>query len=148
MLHSALAAHISTSFARASQSQISHNPRENRPFSRLQQRWHTRCVTPFVRTQIGLILSLALLCFQAQAGGKPQATEFPFQYLEGLIWLKVQTPKSAEPLNFLLDSGAGISVINLTTAQRLGLRLANRVEVQGVGSSTYGYFPQRLSASV
>jgi predicted aspartyl protease len=65
-----------------------------------------------------------------------------------MIWIEVQSPKSAKPLKFLLDSGAGASVINLRTAQRLGLPLATRVEVQGVGSSAIGYFPQHLTASV
>jgi hypothetical protein len=101
-----------------------------------------------VRTRLSSIFLLSLLCIQAQAAQNPAPNEFPFEYREGMIWIEVRTPKSAEPLSFLLDSGAGVSVINLTTAQRLGLRLANRIEVQGVRSTSTGYFPQRLSASV
>jgi len=100
-----------------------------------------------VRARLSVLL-LLLLCTQAQAAQKPALGEFPFEYREGMLWLEVRTPKSVEPLSFLLDSGAGVSVINLSTAQRLGLRLANRIEVQAVGSTTSGYFPQRLSASV
>lgn len=74
--------------------------------------------------------------------------EFPFEYREGLLWIKVQGAKSVDPLNFLLDSGAGVSVLNLRTAQRLGLGLANIVEVQGVGSTTSGYWPERFAAKV
>ena len=73
--------------------------------------------------------------------------EFPFELKEGLIWVKVRTPGSAEPLNFLLDSGASASVINLRTAERLGLTLGNRVSVQGVGTSTGGFWPEHLCAT-
>jgi len=100
-----------------------------------------------MRTRLTLT-SLLFLCLHLQAAQNPAASEFPFEYREGMIWLKVQSPRSDEPLSFLLDSGAGVSVLNLSTAQRLGLRLANRVEVQGVGSTTTGFFPQRFTASV
>jgi predicted aspartyl protease len=74
--------------------------------------------------------------------------EFPFEYREGLLWIKVQGTKSVDPLNFLLDSGAGVSVLNLRTAQQLGLSLGNKVQVQGVGSVTSGYWPQSFAAKV
>jgi hypothetical protein len=99
-----------------------------------------------MRTRLAFISALVLLCASAQADQK--SLEFPFEFSEGMLWLKVHSPASVEPLNFLLDSGAGASVINLSTAKRLGLRLARPIEVQGVGSATTGYFPQRLSASV
>ena len=38
--------------------------------------------------------------------------EIPFTYREGLIWLQVNVAGTDEPRNFLLDSGAGQSVIN------------------------------------
>jgi hypothetical protein len=57
-------------------------------------------------------------------------------------------PQSAKPLNFLLDSGAGVSVINLPTTKCLGIKLGQRVDVRGVGSSARGFWPQRLSATV
>jgi hypothetical protein len=50
-------------------------------------------------------------------------------------------------LNFLLDSGAGASVINLRTAKRLGVKLGQRVDVRAVGSSTEGFWSQRLTAT-
>jgi hypothetical protein len=101
-----------------------------------------------MRTRLAFISALALFCAVAQADQKSVPAEFPFEFSEGMLWLKVHSPASVEPLNFLLDSGAGASVINLSTAKRLGLRLARPIEVQGVGSATTGYFPQRLSASV
>jgi predicted aspartyl protease len=78
--------------------------------------------------------------------GGPGA-EIPFEYRDGLIWLKVRAEGAQEPLNFLLDSGAGVSVIDLGAAQRLGLKLASRVAVRGVQSETTGHWPQRLNAA-
>src|SRR5712691_4375337 len=74
-------------------------------------------------------------------------SEFPFEFREGLVWVRVVVPQSAEPLNFLLDSGAGASVINLRTAKQLGVKLGQRVDVRGVGSSTEGFWSQRLTAT-
>ena len=89
-------------------------------------------------------LLTALLSARA-ASSSP--TEFPFEHRGGLIWVKVSVPQSVGPLNFLLDSGAGASVINLRTAKRLGVKLGQRVDVRGVGSRADGFWPQRLQAS-
>jgi Aspartyl protease len=99
-----------------------------------------------MRTRLVLISALLLLCLGVLADQKSPSAEFPFEYNEGMIWITVQTGKSPRPLNFLLDSGAGASVLNLSTMQRLGLPLGNRIEVQGVDSTATGYFPQRLTA--
>ena len=75
------------------------------------------------------------------------ATEFPFEYREGLLWVQVQAAESKEPLRFMLDSGAQVSVVNLDTAKRLGLPLGERVNVSGVQTTMKGYWPQKLSAN-
>ncbi len=98
----------------------------------------------FVRLVLRIVWAAALSPVQAQ--GDVSLREFPFEFREGLIWVKVQVPQSPKPLNFLLDSGADASVINLPTARRLGLRLGQPVKVRGVGASTTGYWPQRLEA--
>jgi hypothetical protein len=58
--------------------------------------------------------------------------EIHFQYRGGLIWLKVLVTGKNEPLNFLLDSGAGVSAVDLQTASSIGVHLENRQTVQGV----------------
>jgi len=83
--------------------------------------------------------------FQVQAAPTTLA-EFPFQFREGLIWVEVIVPQSEKPLNFLLDTGAGCSVINLTTAKRIGLKLGREVTVHSVRSMLPGYWQERLSA--
>jgi len=74
--------------------------------------------------------------------------EFPFQYREGLLWIAVKLPQSEKPLNFLLDTGAGVSVINLSTAKRIGLKLGRKVAVHGVESVLAGYWQHQVSAKV
>lgn len=109
--------------------------------------WHTGCECGRVRGHLYAVLILLAALFQVQAA--PTAiTEFPFQFREGLLWVVVNLPQSKQPLNFLLDTGAGVSVINLDTAKRIGLKLGREVTVRGVEKTLTGYSPQRLSAKV
>ncbi len=76
-----------------------------------------------------LLISCELSNVQAAEVSK---TEFPFEFREGLLWVRVQVPESTHVLNFLLDSGAQVSVVNLETAKELGLALGRHAEVRGV----------------
>lgn len=76
------------------------------------------------------------------------SSEFPFEYREGLLWIKVAISQSEQPLNFLVDTGAGVSVINLNTAKRIGLKLGRQVTVRGVDTMLTGYWQQYMSAKV
>jgi hypothetical protein len=83
-----------------------------------------------------LILLCTLMCSSALVQSQTNLYsrgEFPFEFREGLLWVKVQVPESEEALNFLLDSGAEVSVVNLETAREAGLPLGQKVEVLGVG---------------
>jgi len=73
--------------------------------------------------------------------------EIPFEYRDDFIWVQVRVRESAAPLSFLLDSGAGASVVNLSTLTRLGKLEGRRIPVQGVGSSTTGYWPEHLTGA-
>jgi hypothetical protein len=90
-----------------------------------------------------LILAAALLRSEAAPA---TLGEFPFQYREGLLWIEVSVPQSDKPLHFLLDTGAGVSVINLSTAKRLGLKQGREVAVRGVDTTVPGYWEEPLSA--
>jgi hypothetical protein len=72
-------------------------------------------------------------------------SEFPLQFREGLLWMETIDSKSKQPLNFLLDTGASASVVNLSTARRLGLKLGPPVTVTGVCTKLRGYWPVRFS---
>jgi len=102
-----------------------------------------------VRRCYTFLFALCTLVCSAAAGGKPQIeAEFPFEFREGFIWVKVVSPESSAPLNFIFDSGAAVSTINAGAAQRLGLNSGERVAVKGVGSTTSGRWPQPFTASV
>lgn len=76
----------------------------------------------------------------------PAATEVPVTLREGLLWIEVAVSQASKPLNFLVDTGASVSVLNLETAQRLGLKLGSKVSVCGVDSVLNGRWPVKLSA--
>src|SRR5262249_28644214 len=76
-------------------------------------------------------LTCDLLVKQSRHDESQVQREIHFQYRGGLIWLKVAVSGKSEPLNFLLDSGAGISAIDLQKARSLGVPLGNRQVVQG-----------------
>lgn len=82
-------------------------------------------------------------------GGECKAARtIPFEYSDGLIWVKVTTPASARPLHFLLDSGAGTCVLNLPTARKLGVRLGSQEKVRRVGASAPAWRAEDFHASV
>ncbi len=87
-----------------------------------------------------LILLLCARALRAEAVS-PASSELPLQHREGLLWVQVNTPDGGHPLNFLLDTGASVSVLNLATAQRLGFNLGHQVNVDGVGTTAIGVLP-------
>jgi predicted aspartyl protease len=93
-------------------------------------------------------LCLILLAWTTAANGQGASApkEFPFTNESGLLWIKVHVAGREQPLGFLLDSGAQVSVINLGTARRLGMRLGSKVTVRGVNTVRTGHWPQELDA--
>jgi hypothetical protein len=98
-----------------------------------------------MRLFVWALFGVLLPQFSAQA---KVPGEIPFQYRDGLIWLKVDVPGKSEPLNFLLDSGAGVSVIDLETARSLGVQLGSRQKVQGVNGQGFAYRVSDLQADL
>ena len=88
---------------------------------------------------------LAALLLPLSAKSEAQR-EIHSQYQGGLIWLKVDVTGKSGPLNFLLDSGAGISAIDLQTARGIGVHLGNRQMVQGVNGQGIAYCVNDLQA--
>jgi len=72
-----------------------------------------------------------------------RSTEIPFEYHEGLIWIHATIANATNQLNLLVDTGAGLSVINRSTAERLKLKSGAAVNVRGVFTTLTGY---KLSA--
>jgi predicted aspartyl protease len=84
-----------------------------------------------------------LVSFQAWGG---VVAEIPVEYRGGYLWLKVDAAGRSEPLNFVLDSGAASSVLDISAARRLGAKFGRRVAVQGVHSRTTARLIERFEA--
>ncbi len=90
------------------------------------------------------LVSLLLLSLSQRAA----AAELPFSSRDHLIWVKVAVPGFPAPFNFLLDSGASVSVIDRRVAQRLGMKSAREVTVQGIHSRTVAFEWNGFAGSV
>jgi Aspartyl protease len=77
--------------------------------------------------------------FLSVSGRTEVLREIPFQYHDGLIWLKVAIAGKKEPLNFLLDSGATVNAIDLQTALTVGVPLGQRQLAEGVNGRDIAY---------
>ncbi|MGB8353735.1 MAG: retropepsin-like aspartic protease [Chthoniobacteraceae bacterium] len=76
------------------------------------------------------------------------ADDLPFRYTHNLIWIKVNVAGRAEPLDFLFDTGAGTTVLNIDTAEKLGLKTGNSEVVRGVDSRTMAKWVKGFDAQV
>lgn len=76
------------------------------------------------------------------------ATEIPFRYADGMIWVKATVAGQSAPLNFLLDSGAGASVLDLGAARRLGVKLGRSESVQGVDGRAAAFRVNDFGATI
>ncbi|HEX6565967.1 MAG TPA: aspartyl protease family protein [Chthoniobacterales bacterium] len=63
----------------------------------------------------------------------------PFEYRDGFIWIKVNALSRNGPLNFILDSGASASVVDLAQARTLGIAIGKPEKVQGVNGQALAY---------
>ncbi len=97
-----------------------------------------------MRFRLSAVIVFVVALFRVQAAPISIA-EFPFQFREGLLWVEVSVPQSDKPLHFLLDTGAGASLINLSTAKRLGMNLGRKIVVRGVDTTLPGYWQKLLS---
>jgi hypothetical protein len=83
---------------------------------------------------------VAVLTLLSAVSARSEAPhEIHFRYQDGLIWLKAEVPAKDESLNFLLDSGAGVSVLDLDRARALGMRVGGPEPVQGVNGRAVAY---------
>lgn len=103
-------------------------------------------------TAVGVRRFLILILFWLEvifgaAAAMPSETCLPFDFSQGLLWIKIQVPQSDRPLNFLFDTGAGVSVINADTAAVLGLQGGSKISVRGVDTTATGRWPVKLKAT-
>lgn len=99
------------------------------------------------RLALGLALAATLLAHRlAHASVEPPSA--PLRFRDGLIWIDVRADTHARPLQFLVDSGASISVLDRQTARDLDLALHPEVQVAGVGATALGHGPVHFPTSV
>jgi len=90
------------------------------------------------------VLLVLFICRASRCSAASE--EAPFQFRDGFIWIEVTTAGAAEPLHFLFDSGAQLSVIDTRTARHLGIKRGRPVPVMGVSGTATGFWPQVLDA--
>jgi predicted aspartyl protease len=85
---------------------------------------------------LGICLFLGFSCLHslAQAPGKVQIIEVPFDFYRNEIILQVKV-NGKGPFNMMLDTGTDPSAIDLATAKELGLKI-NPIGRQGTGGGT------------
>ncbi len=95
-----------------------------------------------------LFLILALLAGGAGlSANEPGAGGgIPFRLEDGLIWVKVASGRSV--LDFVVDSGAGSTVLSLQAARRLGLKFGAPCPVYGVERNGVAYRIEDFSGTM
>jgi len=98
-----------------------------------------------VNPRVGF-LCIVLAVFGCIGLRADETGSFPFDYTDGLIWVKVSVADST--LNFVLDSGAGTSVLSLQATRRLAIKLGSPVQVQAVEGITTGHHVKSFDGTV
>lgn len=93
-------------------------------------------------------LAAALLVGTSAAFAKAGDSGIPIEIRDGLIWVRVQAAGQDRPLNFVLDSGAGCSVLSANVAEELGVKYGRAEKVRRVESMTTARRVRDFQASV
>jgi hypothetical protein len=80
--------------------------------------------------------------FESGTGG---IVPFTFEYNEIVLQVRVN---NSQPMKFLFDTGAGISVLKVSKAGGLNLKKADSLDASGVGGKVLGYLAKGASLSV
>ena len=90
------------------------------------------------KRSLSLILCLsALLSAYCYTLGNECLTRIPFELVDDYIYIKVRINNST-PLQFGFDTGADGTVINSTTANRIGLKPGEQISIKGASSTVKG----------
>jgi len=101
-----------------------------------------------MRLTLLFAISACFLHAFATSANADVATEIPIVERFGFIFVKVNVPGQDTPLNFLLDSGSGTSVLSLRQARRLGCKLTNPRAIQDVQGFSIAHGVEGFVASV
>jgi Aspartyl protease len=95
--------------------------------------------------RVALSFFALLPCLFASAN---EPVEIPFRYTDGFIRVEVRLASSSKPLSMLLDSGASVSVLNLSVARRLHLAIGKPLGIRGVASNSSAYCIDPVPATI
>lgn len=85
---------------------------------------------------------------ERQAAPQVERVVIPFEFVNGLIWVRVAVPDAKKPLDFVVDSGAGATVLDFDAARRLKLKFGEACPVFGVGQNGVAYKIAAFQGSV
>jgi Aspartyl protease len=94
-----------------------------------------------------VLLVLLPAVFLQSAWAKTGA-EIPFELRDGLICLNVKVASTNSPLRFVLDSGAGMSALNLDAARKLKVKLGGPAFVVGVEGGAQARWVHGFAAKI
>ena len=80
-------------------------------------------------------ISLVCIFFQISVNSQDPIETIPFKLAHNLIFIEVQINNFEKPLNFLFDTGAGITVIETNIAAQLSLKINGESKISTSGKS-------------
>lgn len=111
--------------------------------------WHAKCFYGDTLVSIPSFSLVSLFLILFSCAGSGQASQvIPFDYCDGLIWVKVTAAGRTQPLDFVLDSGADCTVLDTATVRRLGLSCGARQSVQCVSAAASARHVRGFQAAV
>src|SRR5215510_8519300 len=81
-------------------------------------------------TELWLLLTIAPISASPAMHSREGEVKLPFEHYSGLIFLSVRV-NGSEPMSFVFDTGASITIINDRSADRLGLKLRDQRRIAG-----------------
>ena len=81
-------------------------------------------------TELWLLLTIAPISASPPMLSREGGVRLPFEHYYGLIFLSVRV-NGSEPMSFVFDTGASITIINDRSADRLGLKLRGQRRIAG-----------------
>ena len=81
---------------------------------------------------------LVVVCTTASLAQTPVAT-VPFELFGEHLFIKLTVNNSTEELDFIFDTGDGLSVLDIETAERLGIRSNKQLKETSAGGRVTGF---------
>jgi len=103
-----------------------------------------------VQFLVGIIWTLFCLVIASptQATTLYASSQTGLKISDGLVWLEVHVSGRSEPLHFVLDTGAGVTVINAEVAKELNLKPGKRLSVRGIQGNAPARWMKGFAATV